>query len=125
MKRALLLTLLLLIPACRPDSADDSNTPEALYERAKELLKPNVERQESDLPEQWSAYNRQPGAAYCARSWIWAVYILPAGRGWQQMRSRHFTGLQRLLPRETKKQRYSWGFYTTMVHSARRMFKKP
>ncbi len=49
MKRALLLTLLLLIPACRPDSADDSNTPEALYERAKELLKPNVERQESDF----------------------------------------------------------------------------
>lgn len=49
MKRAWLLVLLLLLPACRQNPADDPDSPESQYAKAQSLLKPNVEHAESDF----------------------------------------------------------------------------
>ena len=49
MKRTLLLLPLLLLSACQKENADEPQTPQALYEKAQELIKPNVENAQSDF----------------------------------------------------------------------------
>ena len=49
MKRSLLLLVPLLLCACQKEDADNPSTPQAMYDRAQALLKPNVENAESDF----------------------------------------------------------------------------
>ncbi len=49
MKRHLLLIPLLLLTACQKDEPDQPTTPQAMYDKAQALLKPNVENAESDF----------------------------------------------------------------------------
>ena len=49
MKRHLLLLPLLLCAACQKEDADTPDTPQAMYDMAQTLLKPNVEQAESDF----------------------------------------------------------------------------
>ena len=49
MKRSLLLLVPLLLCACQKDDAGHPSSPQAMYDRAQTLLKPNVEHAESDF----------------------------------------------------------------------------
>lgn len=49
MKRLLLLLPLLLCAACQKDDAENPTSPQAMYDKAQALLKPNVEHAESDF----------------------------------------------------------------------------
>lgn len=49
MKRMLLLLPLLMLVACENKEADDPATPQAMYDMAQTLLKPNVENAQSDF----------------------------------------------------------------------------
>ena len=49
MRRTLLLFSLLLFCGCQPEKADEPETPQAMYEKAQALLKPNVENAKSDF----------------------------------------------------------------------------
>lgn len=49
MKRLLLLFPLLLCTACQKDDAETPTTPQAMYDKAQALLKPNAENAESDF----------------------------------------------------------------------------
>jgi TPR repeat protein len=49
MKRLLLLLPLLLCAACQKDDADQPTSPQAMYDKAQALLKPNVENAKSDF----------------------------------------------------------------------------
>ena len=49
MKRLLLLLRLLLCAACQKDDADQPTSPQAMYDKAQALLKPNVENAKSDF----------------------------------------------------------------------------
>ena len=49
MKHFLLLLVPLLLCACQKEDADNPSTPQAMYDMAQELLKPNVENAESDF----------------------------------------------------------------------------
>lgn len=50
MKRCLLLFPLLLHTACQPETTDAPADPQAMYDKAQALLKPNVENGQSDFP---------------------------------------------------------------------------
>ncbi len=49
MKRSLLLFPLLLLTACKPETAETPADPQAMYDKAQALLKPNVENGQSDF----------------------------------------------------------------------------
>lgn len=49
MKRTLLLLPLLMLVACENKDADEPSTPQAMYDMAQTLLKPNVENAQSDF----------------------------------------------------------------------------
>ena len=49
MKRCLFLFPLLLLTACQPENTETPADPQAMYDKAQALLKPNVENGQSDF----------------------------------------------------------------------------
>ena len=115
MKRCLFLFPLLLLTACQPENTETPADPQAMYDKAQALLKPNVENGQSDFAGamQW-LLKAAEGGLMRAQLDLGGIYFA-GGQGVQPDAQKAYNWFSLPLPRAVRRLRCSWGFCTTAV----------